>query len=106
LNWRPVHYYYQQMDRETLCAYYAASDFCLITSLRDGLNLVSKEYVACRNNNDGVLILSEMTGAANELKYALQVHPYDIRQMVSSIVYALEMDKIEAKLRMEALRNQ
>lgn len=106
LNWRPVHYYYQQMDRETLCAYYAASDFCLITSLRDGLNLVSKEYVACRNNNDGVLILSEMTGAANELKYALKVHPYDIRQMVSSIVYALEMDKSEAKLRMEALRSQ
>ncbi|MEG1022787.1 MAG: trehalose-6-phosphate synthase, partial [Myroides sp.] len=56
LGWRPVHYYYQQVNRDTLCAYYAAADVCLVTSLRDGLNLVSKEYVACRQNNNGVLI--------------------------------------------------
>src|SRR5690606_12590947 len=88
LEWRPVHYYYQQVNRDTLCAYYAASDVCLVTSLRDGLNLVSKEYVACRTENTGVLVLSEMAGAAEELTYALKIHPYDIRQMVVAISYA------------------
>lgn len=106
LGWRPVHYYYQQMDRDTLCAHYAAADVCLVTSLRDGLNLVSKEYVACRTNNTGVLILSEMAGAAEELTYALKIHPYDIKQMVVAIVYALEMEKSEEQARMTALKKK
>lgn len=106
LDWRPVHYHYQQTDRDELCAYYKAADICLITSLRDGLNLVSKEYIACQTNNEGVLILSEMAGAAEELRYALKVHPYNIKQMVMSISYALEMDESERRARMETLRNQ
>ncbi len=105
-NWRPVHYYYQHFDRETLCAYYALADLCLITSLRDGLNLVSKEYVACRNSTTGVLILSEMAGAAQELKYALKVHPYDTQQVKAAIYYALFMDKDEEYARMKYLRQQ
>lgn len=106
LGWRPVHYYYQQVNRDTLCAYYAAADVCLVTSLRDGLNLVSKEYVACRTNNTGVLILSEMAGAAEELTYALKIHPYDIKQMVVAMVYALEMEKSEENARMTALKKK
>src|SRR5690606_39091847 len=105
-EWRPVHYYYQHFDRETLCAYYATADVCLITSLRDGLNLVSKEYVACRNSNTGVLILSEMAGAAKELKYALKVHPYDTTQIKEAVNYALLMDEQEERTRMEYLRTQ
>jgi len=106
LEWRPVHYYYQQVNRDTLCAYYAASDVCLVTSLRDGLNLVSKEYVACRTENTGVLVLSEMAGAAEELTYALKIHPYDIRQMVVAISYALEMGVSEEQARMTALKKK
>jgi len=106
LGWRPVHYYYQQVNRDTLCAYYAAADVCLVTSLRDGLNLVSKEYVACRTKNNGVLILSEMAGAAEELTYALKIHPYDIKQMVVAIAYALEMEKNEENARMTALKKK
>lgn len=106
LGWRPVHYYYQQVNRDTLCAYYAAADVCLVTSLRDGLNLVSKEYVACRTNNTGVLILSEMAGAAAELTYALKIHPYDIKQMVVAMVYALDMEKSEENARMTALKKK
>src|SRR5690606_19318875 len=106
LGWRPVHYYYQQVNRDTLCAYYAAADVCLVTSLRDGLNLVSKEYVACRTKNNGVLILSEMVGAAEELTYALKIHPYDIKQMVVAMVYALEMEKSEENARMTALKKK
>jgi len=105
-EWRPINYYYQHFDRETLCAYYATADVCLITSLRDGLNLVSKEYVACRNSNTGVLILSEMAGAAKELKYALKVHPYDTTQIKEAVNYALLMDEQEERTRMEYLRTQ
>lgn len=105
-EWRPVHYYYQHFDRETLCAYYSSADVCLITSLRDGLNLVSKEYIACRNANSGVLILSEMAGASHELTHALKVHPYDTHQVKEAINYALSMGKQEENKRMSQLRTQ
>ncbi len=105
-QWRPINYYYQHFDRESLCAYYATADVCLITSLRDGLNLVSKEYVACRNSNNGILILSEMAGAAQELKHAFKVHPYHSGQIKEAINYALSMDKQEEHTRMNALRTQ
>lgn len=105
-EWRPVHYYYQHFDRETLCAYYSTADVCLITSLRDGLNLVSKEYVACRNNNNGVLILSEMAGSANELQTALKVHPYDTKQIKEAVNYALAISPEEEQTRMANLRTQ
>src|SRR5690606_13397934 len=105
-EWRPVHYYYQHFDRETLCAYYSTADVCLITSLRDGLNLVSKEYVACRNANNGVLILSEMAGSANELQTALKVHPYDTKQIKEAVNYALEISPEEEQNRMTNLRTQ
>lgn len=105
-EWHPINYYYQNFDREALCAYYAAADVCLITSLRDGLNLVSKEYVACRNSSTGILILSEMAGAAQELKFALKVHPYDSAQIKEAVNYALSINKQEESARMESLRTQ
>jgi len=104
--WRPVHYHYHAMDRSTLCAYYVAADICLVTSLRDGLNLVAKEYIACRNEYDGVLILSEMAGAAEELRYALKIHPYDSAQIAAALHYALHMQKDEMRARMRSLREK
>lgn len=104
--WRPVHYYYHSMDRETLCAYYSVADICLVTSLRDGLNLVAKEYIACRNNDDGVLVLSEMAGASEELRYALKIHPYDRNQVASALHYALNMEQDEVRARMCSLRKK
>lgn len=74
--------------------------------MRDGLNLVSKEYIACRNANSGVLILSEMAGASHELTHALKVHPYDTHQVKEAINYALSMGKQEKNKRMSQLRTQ
>lgn len=105
-NWRPIQYFYQQFTPEQLVGYYGVADICLITSLRDGLNLVSKEYIACRENNDGTLILSEMAGAAKELHYAIKVHPYDIDQIKDAILYALEISDEEASLRMKDLKER
>ena len=105
-EWRPIQYYYQQFSPEQLVNYYALADICLITSLRDGLNLVSKEYVACRSETNGTLILSEMAGAAKELHYAIKVHPYDIEQIKDALLYALDISKEEAQLRMKDLKER
>lgn len=105
-NWRPIQYFYQQFTPEQLVGYYGRADICLITSLRDGLNLVSKEYIACRHSDDGTLILSEMAGAAKELQYAIKVHPYDIVQIKEAILYALDISQEEAKIRMKDLKQR
>ena len=75
MDWTPIHYYYRSFPIELLSALYYTADVCLVTPMRDGMNLVSKEYVASRINNDGVLILSEMAGASKELIDALIVNP-------------------------------
>lgn len=85
---------------------YRAADVMLVTSLRDGMNLVAKEYVAARGDLDGALILSEFTGAADELTQALQVNPHDIEKMKSTILYALTMDREERRTRMRAMRRR
>lgn len=105
-GWRPIQYFYQQFTPEQLVNFYALADICLITSLRDGLNLVSKEYIACRKEDTGTLILSEMAGAANELNYAIKVHPYDIDQIKDAILYALDISPEEAQLRMRDLKER
>ena len=84
--------------------FYRAADLCLVTSLHDGMNLVAKEFVAARQDEQGVLILSRFTGAARELPYALLVNPYDIEQMAEAIRLALEMDSEERKTRMQRMR--
>jgi trehalose 6-phosphate synthase/phosphatase len=104
MDWTPIHYYYRSFPVEMLSALYSAADVCLVTPLRDGMNLVSKEYVASRINNDGVLILSEMAGASKELIDALIVNPNNAGEVCEAIIYALNMPIEEQRERMAAMR--
>lgn len=90
LSWQPIIYRYSQLSFDELCALYQAADVALITPLRDGMNLVAKEYVACAAQQ-GVLILSELAGAANELGEALQVNPLDAQEVAHAIQQGLTM---------------
>ncbi len=99
-----VHYFRKNLTREDLAAYYLAADVMLVTPLRDGMNLVAKEYVATRTDNTGVLVLSQFAGAARELTRALIVNPRDIDQMTKSILQAMRMPYEEAAARMSILR--
>jgi len=104
LDWIPVHYLYQNLPFRQLISLYLAADVGLVTPLVDGLNLVAKEYVAANaKSKDGVLILSEAAGAAQELSEALIVNPYDIWEMAQAIRVALTMSPAEKRRRMEAL---
>ena len=87
------------MEFENLIDLYVSSDVAMITPLRDGMNLVAKEYLATRINNDGVLILSELAGSSKELPKALLVNPFDIEQLSQSIKTAVEMPLTEQKER-------
>ena len=103
-GWLPIRYIYKQYDPEVLVAYYLAADIALVTPLADGMNLIAKEFVATHSRDDGVLILSELAGAAVELKDALLVNPYDSDQIARELKHALEMDEGERRRRMRALR--
>ena len=104
MDWTPVHYYYRSFPIETLSALYYSADVCLVTPMRDGMNLVSKEYVASRINNDGVLILSEMAGASKELIDAIIVNPNNIGEICRAIIQALNMPLAEQQSRMQQMR--
>ncbi|MFQ5712087.1 MAG: trehalose-6-phosphate synthase [Candidatus Geothermarchaeales archaeon] len=106
MDWVPIRYFYRYIPHERLVAYYKAADVALVTSLVDGMNLVAKEYVAAKVKGDGVLILSEFTGAAEELSEALIVNPYDIEGVAEAIKEALEMPPEEKKRRFEGLREK
>jgi trehalose 6-phosphate synthase len=101
-----LHYLHQSMPREELVAFFAAADVMLVTPLRDGMNLVAKEYVACRHDNGGVLVLSEFAGAAIELKDAILVNPHDTDGVKNALHNALTMGPAEAQRRMRAMRLQ
>jgi trehalose 6-phosphate synthase/phosphatase len=103
-GWLPIRYLHKQYDPEVLVAYYLSADVALVTPLADGMNLVAKEYVAARSDQDGVLILSELAGAAVELKAALLVNPYDIDEIAGQLRHALELEPAERRRRMGALR--
>ncbi|WP_256009280.1 bifunctional alpha,alpha-trehalose-phosphate synthase (UDP-forming)/trehalose-phosphatase [Desertivirga xinjiangensis] len=105
LNWLPVHYYYRSFEIEMLAALYNLADICLVTPMRDGMNLVSKEYIACRTNNTGVLILSEMAGAAKELIDSIIVNPNNIGEMYRAIIEGLDMPEPEQQRRMTQMRD-
>ena len=94
------------MPVERVTALYAAADVMLVTPLRDGMNLVAKEYVATRLDHTGVLVLSEFTGAAAELAEALIVNPYDTSGVAAAIARALEMPAAEQRSRMTALHRR
>ncbi|KIO75715.1 trehalose-6-phosphate synthase [Pedobacter lusitanus] len=104
LNWLPVHYFYRSFPVEFLSALYSTADICLVTPMRDGMNLVSKEYVASRTDNTGVLILSEMAGASKELNDALIVNPNNIGEVMRAIVEGLNMSVEEQRVRMSVMR--
>jgi trehalose 6-phosphate synthase/phosphatase len=104
--WTPIHYIHRPVDDDTLLALYRAADVMLVTPLRDGMNLVAKEFVACRSTEDGVLLLSEFAGAVDELTEATVVNPYDIDGVANAIHEALSMPGAERRHRMRALREQ
>lgn len=104
-SWHPIHYFYRSFPIETLSALYSRADICLVTPMRDGMNLVSKEFIASKTDDTGVLILSEMAGASKELIEALIVNPNNLGEMYRAIVQALEMPIEEQKLRMRSLRD-
>lgn len=104
LNWVPVHYFYRSFPFEELSAFYSMSDVALVTPLRDGMNLVCKEYVASKNDRTGVLILSEMAGASKELQEAILVNPNDMSRVVAAIKEALTMEKEEQVSRISSMQ--
>ncbi len=103
-SWKPILLLKRHHSHEEIYPYYAAAEFCMVTSLHDGMNLVAKEYVATRNLNTGALILSRFTGASQELHGALIVNPYDIEQSADAIKFALEMEISEQHQRMKQMR--
>jgi alpha,alpha-trehalose-phosphate synthase [UDP-forming] len=105
-SWRPVILVERQCSHEEVTRWYRAADICLVTSLHDGMNLVAKEYLAARDDEEGVLILSKFTGAAVELRDALIVNPYDIDGVADAINRGLEMGYGERRMRMQRMRRQ
>ena len=106
LEWRPIIYQYKSLSFNELVALYDISDVGLITPLRDGMNLVAKEYIACQIENKGVLILSEMAGAAAELNEALIINPADNIEMAEAIYSALEMTAVDKHTRLERMQKR
>lgn len=104
IQWQPVIYQYSSLSFEQLTGLYTTCDLALITPLRDGMNLVAKEFVASRFDKKGVLLLSEMAGAARELTTALQINPNDVDEIATSIKIGLEMKDSEQKFRLEAMQ--
>ena len=103
-RWKPIVFLKRHHSHDEISRYYRAADLCLVTSLHDGMNLVAKEFVACRNDEEGVLILSRFTGACRELRDALVVNPYDIEEMSEAIRFSLEMEPKERRERMQRMR--
>jgi trehalose 6-phosphate synthase/phosphatase len=105
-TWLPVHYRFRSLDHEDLLAHYRACEIALVTPLKDGMNLVAKEYCACCvQKNDGVLILSQFAGAAEQLKPgAMLVNPYDVEEVADAILKAFRMSAAERSARMRRMR--
>ncbi len=104
-DWKPIVLLNRHHSHTEIAPYYKAADLCLVTSLHDGMNLVAKEFVAARDDEDGVLVLSQFTGACRELHDALQVNPYDTEQLADAMRRALEMQPEERRARMTRMRH-
>ncbi|MFC4586914.1 alpha,alpha-trehalose-phosphate synthase (UDP-forming) [Sphaerisporangium corydalis] len=102
----PVNYFHQSYDRDELAALYCAADVMVVTPLRDGMNLVAKEYVACRHDLRGALVLSEFAGAADELKHAYLVNPWDVEGLKRQMVAAMRATPHELSRRMRSMRRR
>jgi trehalose 6-phosphate synthase/phosphatase len=105
-QWVPVHWMYRSLSRQELVALYRAADVMLVTPIRDGMNLIAKEFVASRVDNDGVLVLSEFAGAAAELAESIQVNPFDIDGSAAAYHRALHLAEDDRRSRMQALRQR
>jgi trehalose-6-phosphate synthase len=105
-GWVPVRLIRENLDQPSLVAYYRAADVCAVSPLLDGMNLVAKEFVACQEGRLGVLVLSRFAGAANEMREALLVNPYDVGALADTLRRALTMPPEEREQRMEQLRRR
>ncbi len=105
-RWQPVVLIRDNLDADTLAAYYRAADVCLVSSLQDGMNLVAKEFVAAQVEGTGALLLSRFAGAAEEMSGAVIINPYDAGGMARSIKAALDMSPRERRVRLAAMRRQ
>jgi trehalose 6-phosphate synthase/phosphatase len=104
-SWLPVQYHFRCLDRNDLLAHYRGCDIAFVTPLKDGMNLVAKEYCACRIDNEGVLILSQFAGAAEQLKPdAVLVNPYDVEEVADTIMKVFRMSEAERSARMQRMR--
>lgn len=108
IDWTPISYLYRRLDFEQLTAIYNIADAALITPLRDGMNLIAKEFVACQQNkkHQGILILSEMAGAASELAEGIIVNPYDIENIVQGLHQSVEMEHDDKRRRNQAMQDR
>ncbi len=104
-GWRPILYLNRHHEHRDVWAYYRHADFCMVTSLHDGMNLVAKEFVSVRDDEDGALILSRFAGASHELRDALIVNPYDLAGTAEAVRTALEMPAAERRARMARMRH-
>jgi trehalose 6-phosphate synthase/phosphatase len=104
--WTPIRYLYRSLPQDRLAGLYRDADVALVTPLRDGMNLVAKEYVACQINDPGVLVLSHLAGAAETMAEALLVNPYNIDDTAAKLHRALTMPLGERRHRMRALRHR
>jgi trehalose 6-phosphate synthase/phosphatase len=100
----PIHLILRSFSEEEVSSLYSAADIMLVTPVRDGMNLVAKEYVASRLHDDGVLILSEFAGAADEMSEALIINPYDAEGFREALRHAIDMSPVEQRRRMTKLR--
>jgi trehalose 6-phosphate synthase/phosphatase len=106
VDWVPIRYVHRPFSEHHLVALYRAADVMAVTPLRDGMNLIAKEFVACRSGDDGVLVLSEFAGAAADMSEALIVNPYDVESLATAFRRALRMPDEERRFRMRALRER
>lgn len=103
-EWKPIVLIHEYQDSERVFELYRSADFCMVNSLHDGMNLVAKEFVAARDDEDGVLILSTFTGASRELVEAVLVNPFDVSETAAAIQRALDMSREERRERMKLMR--
>jgi trehalose 6-phosphate synthase len=106
LDWTPIVLVHENVDADLLAAVYRAADVCVVSSLQDGMNLVAKEFIACRTDGKGVLVLSRFAGASDELSAALLVNPFFIDAFADTLAVALDMPRHERVERMAALRDR
>lgn len=106
VDWTPISYQFKNLPFHQIVALYAKADVALVTPLRDGMNLVAKEFIASKQHSPGVLVLSELTGAVDELPESLRINPNDTANIVSELVRALKMPKAEQRRRLDAMQRR